>query len=103
MSEKRLYCCTVEVVYFAWAEDETVARGHFRDAVADYRGRDVDCDLATVPMLDSDWIDSIPWGSEDSRTCAELLGTSKEQIAADWRDRMATALHPKLPLEVGAA
>lgn len=102
---KRLYCVRVEWCFYAMAENEAEARGRYRDAQGDM-GSDAVAyadEVDDAERVEGDWLESIPYGSTDDRTVGELLGTSKEEQAQAFRDRLAWDLHPKLPLlEVAA-
>ena len=65
--DKKLY--RVKVTLYVMAENESEARVAATSAKFDI----FECTAQKVEHIDQGWDDAVPYNSEDSRTCAEIL------------------------------
>jgi hypothetical protein len=72
--EKKLF--RVKVILYVMAENESEARVEATNAHFDI----FECSAKKATKLDPGWDDAIPYNSEDSRTCAQII-SSVQQIA----------------------
>jgi hypothetical protein len=69
--EKKLY--RVKVILYVMAENESDARMTATNAAFDI----FECTARKVDVIDPGWEEAIPYNSDDSRTCAEVVADQK--------------------------
>ena len=78
---KKLFRVSVENEIYVMAEDQTKAELEANRSIRDEDSDFYCCAMEVKPSdcLDLDWKDSYPYGSDDSRTCGEIVKEMLEE------------------------